>query len=78
MGTYLTIIRKASANLYYLRGNHLTESLLKYLSLRNTKSRVYNSNSKDVVYSNLLEHRFLVISHQIKGEITCRIGTTAY
>jgi hypothetical protein len=52
MGTYLMILRKPSANLYYLRGNRLTESSLKYLSLSDTKSRVRNSNSKDVAYSN--------------------------
>jgi hypothetical protein len=51
MGTYLKIHWKPSANLYYLRGNHLTEFLLEYLSLSNTKSRVHNSNSKFVVYN---------------------------
>jgi hypothetical protein len=68
MGTYLMILRKPSANLYYLRGNRLMESSLKYLSLRNTKSRYITVIVKTLYTATtnfLLENRFLVISHEI-------------
>jgi hypothetical protein len=52
MGTYLTIHRKPSANLYYLLGKGLVEDSLKHLRFSNTKSRVHKSNIKDVAYNN--------------------------